>query len=117
IDEVSRLVFEDCSSGSYNWSFNGDVYDQNWILCVPILLEEVRLEYCSYYTSLERNGEPAVPRARDPPRRNDQKPLLDDQVTALESEKRAYENSPEAQAVKEALNPWRYRQEQAKEKP
>ncbi|KAI3900733.1 hypothetical protein MKW92_036308 [Papaver armeniacum] len=40
-----------------------------------------------------------------------------DQVTALESEKRAYENSPEAQAVKEALNPWRYHQEQAKEKP
>ncbi|KAI3864023.1 hypothetical protein MKW98_031615 [Papaver atlanticum] len=32
IDEVSRLVFEDCCSGSYNWSFNGDVYDQNWIL-------------------------------------------------------------------------------------
>ncbi|XP_022854480.1 uncharacterized protein LOC111375811, partial [Olea europaea var. sylvestris] len=30
-----------------------------------------------------------------------------DKVTVLESEKRAWENSPEAQAVREALNPWR----------
>ncbi|CAL0323379.1 unnamed protein product [Lupinus luteus] len=30
-----------------------------------------------------------------------------DQVTALESEKRAWENSPEAQAMREAVNPWR----------
>ncbi|KAL8162216.1 hypothetical protein V2J09_013705, partial [Rumex salicifolius] len=28
-------------------------------------------------------------------------------VTVLESEKRAWENSPEALAMKEALNPWR----------
>ncbi|CAN6676983.1 unnamed protein product [Malus baccata var. baccata] len=32
-----------------------------------------------------------------------------DKVTVLESEKRAYENSPEAQAIREALNPWRNR--------
>ncbi|KHG13952.1 DNA mismatch repair mutS [Gossypium arboreum] len=32
---------------------------------------------------------------------------LDDKVTVLESEKRAWENSPEAQAMREALNPWR----------
>ncbi|MFS8014559.1 hypothetical protein Hanom_Chr15g01345941 [Helianthus anomalus] len=31
----------------------------------------------------------------------------DDKVTVLESEKRAWENSPEAQAMREALNPWR----------
>ncbi|KAK8654969.1 hypothetical protein V6N13_107563 [Hibiscus sabdariffa] len=31
----------------------------------------------------------------------------DDKVTVLESEKRAWENSPEVQAMREALNPWR----------
>ncbi|XP_061339486.1 uncharacterized protein LOC133286142 [Gastrolobium bilobum] len=31
-----------------------------------------------------------------------------DKVTVLESEKRALENSPEAQAVREALNPWKH---------
>ncbi|KAI4317667.1 hypothetical protein L6164_025518 [Bauhinia variegata] len=31
-----------------------------------------------------------------------------DKVTVLESEKRAWENSPEAQAIREALNPWRH---------
>lgn len=30
-----------------------------------------------------------------------------DKVTALESEKMALDNSPEAQARREALNPWR----------
>ncbi|KAI5650655.1 hypothetical protein M9H77_36660 [Catharanthus roseus] len=30
-----------------------------------------------------------------------------DKVTVLESEKRAWESSAEAQAVREALNPWR----------
>ncbi|XP_038721740.1 uncharacterized protein LOC120013854 [Tripterygium wilfordii] len=30
-----------------------------------------------------------------------------DKVTVLESEKRAWESSPEAQAMREALNPWR----------
>ena len=32
----------------------------------------------------------------------------DDKVTVLESEKLAWEGSTEAQAVKEALNPWRH---------
>lgn len=32
----------------------------------------------------------------------------DDKVTVLESEKRVWETSPEAQAVKDALNPWRH---------
>lgn len=32
-----------------------------------------------------------------------------DKVTVLESEKRAWESSPEAQAIREALNPWRHR--------
>ncbi|CAK7354612.1 unnamed protein product [Dovyalis caffra] len=32
-----------------------------------------------------------------------------DKVTVLESEKRAWESSPEAQAIREALNPWRNR--------
>ncbi|KAJ9141024.1 hypothetical protein P3X46_031608 [Hevea brasiliensis] len=30
-----------------------------------------------------------------------------DKVTVLESEKRAWESSPEAQAIREALDPWR----------
>lgn len=30
-----------------------------------------------------------------------------EKVTVLESEKRAWESSPEAQAMREALNPWR----------
>ncbi|KAF9681849.1 hypothetical protein SADUNF_Sadunf05G0045700 [Salix dunnii] len=33
--------------------------------------------------------------------------VADDKVTVLESEKRAWESSPEAQAIREALNPWR----------
>jgi hypothetical protein len=33
--------------------------------------------------------------------------FADDKVTVLESEKRAWESSPEAQAIREALNPWR----------
>ncbi|KAF9602300.1 hypothetical protein IFM89_026417 [Coptis chinensis] len=32
---------------------------------------------------------------------------LDNKVIVLESEKRAWENSAEAQAIKDALNPWR----------
>ncbi|KAH0470808.1 hypothetical protein IEQ34_000531 [Dendrobium chrysotoxum] len=43
-------------------------------------------------------------------------PLTDDKVTVLESEKRAWESSPEAQAMKEALNPWR-RLDEEKSKP
>ncbi|KAK4266473.1 hypothetical protein QN277_027387 [Acacia crassicarpa] len=39
---------------------------------------------------------------------HDQNWLLYDKVTVLESEKRAWENSPEAQAVREALNPWKH---------
>ncbi|KAL6597520.1 hypothetical protein ACP70R_028525 [Stipagrostis hirtigluma subsp. patula] len=30
-----------------------------------------------------------------------------EKVTVLEAEKRAWESSPEAQAMREALNPWR----------
>ena len=33
--------------------------------------------------------------------------IPDEKVTVLESEKRAWESSPEAQAIREALNPWR----------
>ncbi|TXG66862.1 hypothetical protein EZV62_008137 [Acer yangbiense] len=39
--------------------------------------------------------------------------VADDKVTVLESEKRAWETSPEALAVKEALNPWRKHDEEA----
>jgi hypothetical protein len=38
----------------------------------------------------------------------------DDKVVVLESEKRAWESSPEAQAMREALNPWRKRDEEQK---
>jgi hypothetical protein len=38
----------------------------------------------------------------------------DEKVTVLESEKRAWESSPEAQAMREALNPWRKHDEQQK---
>ncbi|XP_071705466.1 uncharacterized protein [Rutidosis leptorrhynchoides] len=37
-----------------------------------------------------------------------------DKVTVLESEKKAWENSPEAQAMREALNPWRNTDENAR---
>ncbi|KAF9607418.1 hypothetical protein IFM89_035556 [Coptis chinensis] len=44
-------------------------------------------------------------------RTNPQSPNIlccaDDKVTVLESEKRAWENSAEAQAIRDALNPWR----------
>jgi hypothetical protein len=38
----------------------------------------------------------------------------DEKVTVLESEKRAWESSPEARAMREALNPWRKHDEQQK---
>ncbi|KAE8076889.1 hypothetical protein FH972_015511 [Carpinus fangiana] len=41
----------------------------------------------------------------------------DDKVTVLESEKRAWESSPEAQAIREALNPWRNNDAQARKNP
>lgn len=31
--EVSGLVLEDCCSFSSDWSFNGVVHDQDWLLC------------------------------------------------------------------------------------
>ncbi|XP_034198320.1 uncharacterized protein LOC117613836 [Prunus dulcis] len=37
-----------------------------------------------------------------------------DKVTVLESEKRAWENSPEAQAIRDALNPWKNRDAEAR---
>ncbi|XP_062150351.1 uncharacterized protein LOC133858917 [Alnus glutinosa] len=37
-----------------------------------------------------------------------------DKVTVLETEKRAWESSPEAQAIREALNPWRKNDAQAR---
>ena len=39
----------------------------------------------------------------------------DDKVTVLESEKRAWESSPEAQAIREALNPWKNQDSETKE--
>ncbi|KAK7853418.1 hypothetical protein CFP56_035834 [Quercus suber] len=41
-------------------------------------------------------------------------PYADDKVTVLESEKRAWENSPEAQAIREALDPWKNNDAQAR---
>lgn len=38
----------------------------------------------------------------------------DDKVTVLESEKRAWENSLEAQAIRDALNPWKDRDAEAR---
>ncbi|KZV21168.1 hypothetical protein F511_24732 [Dorcoceras hygrometricum] len=37
-----------------------------------------------------------------------------DKVTVLEAEKRSWESTPEAQAIREALNPWREHDKQAK---
>lgn len=37
----------------------------------------------------------------------------DDKVVVLEAEKRALESTPEAQAMREALNPWRKHDEEA----
>ncbi|KAK4372536.1 hypothetical protein RND71_007920 [Anisodus tanguticus] len=37
-----------------------------------------------------------------------------DKVTVHEAEKRAWENSPEAKAVREALNPWRHHDAEAR---
>ncbi|KAG6384330.1 hypothetical protein SASPL_155862 [Salvia splendens] len=37
----------------------------------------------------------------------------DDKVAVLESEKRAWESSPEAQAMRDALNPWRHQGKEA----
>ncbi|CAD5192907.1 uncharacterized protein LOC103970135 [Musa acuminata AAA Group] len=40
-----------------------------------------------------------------------------DKVTVLESEKRAWESSEEAQAIREALNPWRKHMTNKQEDP
>ncbi|XP_073276365.1 uncharacterized protein [Primulina huaijiensis] len=37
-----------------------------------------------------------------------------DKVTVLEAEKRSWESTPEAQAIRDALNPWREHDKQAK---
>ncbi|KAM3301838.1 hypothetical protein P3S67_016340 [Capsicum chacoense] len=37
-----------------------------------------------------------------------------DKVSVLEAEKRAYENSPEAKAIRDALNPWRHQDAEAR---
>lgn len=41
--------------------------------------------------------------------------IADDKATVLESDKRAWENLPEAQAMREALTPWRNHDAEAKE--
>ncbi|VVB06565.1 unnamed protein product [Arabis nemorensis] len=41
----------------------------------------------------------------------------DDKVTVLEAEKQAFENSPEAQAMREALNPWRNKDAETSKSP
>lgn len=38
----------------------------------------------------------------------------DDKVTVLEAEKRSWESTPEAQAIRDSLNPWREHDKQAK---
>ncbi|XP_019101752.1 PREDICTED: uncharacterized protein LOC104788579 [Camelina sativa] len=40
-----------------------------------------------------------------------------DKVTVIEAEKRAWEHSPEAQAMREALNPWRNKDAEASKSP
>ncbi|VVB06623.1 unnamed protein product [Arabis nemorensis] len=40
-----------------------------------------------------------------------------DKVTVIEAEKRAFENSPEAQAMREALNPWRNKDAKTSKSP
>ncbi|GAA0141607.1 DNA metabolism protein [Lithospermum erythrorhizon] len=40
-----------------------------------------------------------------------------DKVTILEAEKREWENSPEAQAMREALNPWNKQKAETRESP
>ncbi|KAB5556471.1 hypothetical protein DKX38_007380 [Salix brachista] len=42
--------------------------------------------------------------------------FADDKVAVLESEKRAWESSPEAQAIRKALNPWRNHDTEQKKK-
>ncbi|KAF5762958.1 hypothetical protein HanXRQr2_Chr15g0674761 [Helianthus annuus] len=54
-----------------------------------------------------RDGGEPVAAHRERGRREKAAVQSDDKVTVLESEKRAWENSPEAQAMREALNPWR----------
>ncbi|KAG6428368.1 hypothetical protein SASPL_112619 [Salvia splendens] len=44
---------------------------------------------------------------------HDQNWFLYDKVAVLESEKRAWESSPEAQAMRDALNPWRHQEKEA----
>lgn len=43
--------------------------------------------------------------------------LADDKVTVIEAERRALENSPEAQAMREALNPWRNKDAETSKTP
>jgi len=43
--------------------------------------------------------------------------LADDKVTVIEAERRALENSPEAQAIREALNPWRNKDAETSKTP
>ncbi|RWW18138.1 hypothetical protein GW17_00017890, partial [Ensete ventricosum] len=76
--EVSGLVFEDCGGIGGNWGFDGAIHDPHRFLFTIGL----HAPYPYFW-------------------------LADDKVTVLESEKRAWESSEEAEAIREALNPWR----------
>lgn len=61
------------------------VVHTTWYVCNAMLMRFVYYSWLNFYFSY----------------------VVDDKVTVLESEKRAWENSSEAQAMREALNPWR----------
>ncbi|KAK2646610.1 hypothetical protein Ddye_021805 [Dipteronia dyeriana] len=112
--EVLRLVLEDCYWVSSGWRFHGVFHDQNRLLCEnppfsPSLsiLNLTLLSLLKSFLTVSEISYGYVIRYFQ---------LLvedDDKVTVLESEKRAWETSPEALAVKEALNPWRKHDEEA----
>ncbi|KAH0992854.1 hypothetical protein GBA52_004337 [Prunus armeniaca] len=93
---------------------DGDFLD---IIKCSLMQTCVRKGY--YRTSPKKKLQPKTPGPSRSPEsksklQNAKLTLADDKVTVLESEKRAWENSPEAQAIRDALNPWKDRDAEAR---
>ncbi|GER27159.1 T-box transcription factor TBX2 [Striga asiatica] len=129
--EVSGLVLEDSSRFSLDWRFHGAIHDQNWLLCENFPLHTLSFSLIHITNFIElRHGFCLIVMEENPYTITYKLILVyvaflsnsdiilstdyvwvlaafDDKVTVLESEKRAWENSPEAQAMRDSLNPWR----------
>ncbi|KAG6508688.1 hypothetical protein ZIOFF_034068 [Zingiber officinale] len=114
-NEVSGLVLEDWRGIGADRSIHGGIHDPHWFLggnrvaslfLSSLFSPSTRGSSCTignHGIGLGWIGSRGVKLLK-----------TDDKVTVLESEKRAWESTPEAQAIRDALNPWRERDDAAR---